>query len=95
MALALAGAEGRLASGERLHWRSHAQPLRHVRKPRFDQIGSPLLIELCDDGRRDDHAPVEGWQYVDVFDQNEVAKGACVNDDNHSGGRSRSVASCS
>jgi hypothetical protein len=32
--------------------------------------------------------PVQGRQHVDVFDQDQVAKGARISDDNHSGRRS-------
>jgi hypothetical protein len=32
--------------------------------------------------------PIEGRQHVDVFDQNQVAKWACISDDNHAGRRS-------
>lgn len=95
--LTFAGTEN-LSNGRKwLTWSLNVQPFRPVRQPCPDEIGRPFLVEFLDDSGWDDHASIQIVQDVDVFDQNEITKWACISDDNHSGRRSpsRSLASSS
>jgi len=59
------------------------QPLRRIAGPVSNRFRCERMLQLCQDGRRNQNSRVQPRQKVDLLDENEVVDWRSVCDDNH------------